>query len=284
MGYTDNQVRHLYVAKTIVETAPVNEGDLQLVKQGNTAYFKYMSPNKQLVVSDKIDLDKIEYVKTIQAAKMQKKLKKHTITLTENPIAGQEYIIRLTFKNYIGIGDNNMAFKYGMGSGATKTALLADLEKSLKANLKDVNVLAEVKVEEETLVITEVAQDWVRGKMAKAVIPFEVDFLPINIEGVETTDWATETKSEGDAIPNGYDVADMEYFYMGNRGDIYRGMGYPHNIETTYLVKETDNYNVLEIHYSYVGANESVQKSEKDITIVSTEDLGAIETALAGKE
>lgn len=284
MGYTDNQVRHLYVAKTIVKTAPTNEGDLQLVKQGNIAYFKYMSPNKQLVVSDKIDLDKIEYVKTIQAAEMQKKLKKHVITLTNDPVAGQEYIIRLTFKNYIGIGDNNMAFKYGMGSGATKTALLADLEKSLKANLKDVNVLAEVKVEGETLVITEVAQDWVRGKMAKAVIPFEVDFLPINIEGVETTDWASETKSEGDAIPNGYDVADMEYFYMGNRGDIYRGMGYPHNIETTYLVKETDNYNVLEIHYSYVGANESVQKSEKDITIVSTGDLGAIETALTGKE
>ena len=177
-----------------------------------------------------------------------------------------------------------MAFKYGMGSGATKTALLADLEKSLKANLKDVNVLAEVKVEGETLVITEVAQDWVRGKMAKAVIPFEVDFLPINIEGVETTDWASETKSEGDAIPNGYDIADMEYFYMGNRGDIYRGMGYPHNIETTYLVKETDNYNVLEIHYSYVGANESVQKSEKDITIVSTGDLGALKTALTGEE
>lgn len=283
MGYTDNQVRHLYVAKTIVEATPTNVGDLQLVKQGNIAYFKYMSPNKQLVVSDKIDLDKIEYVKTIQAAKMQKKLKKHTITLTADPVAGQEYIIRLTFKNYIGIGDNNMAFKYGMGSGATKAALLADLEKSLKANLKDVNVLAEVKVEGETLVITEVAQDWVRGKMAKAVIPFEVDFLPINIEGVETTDWASETTTEGDAIPNGYDVADMEYFYMGNRGDIYRGMGYPHNIETTYLVDETKEYNVLEIHYSYVGANESVQKSEKDITIVSTGDLGAIETALAGE-
>ena len=283
MGYTDNQVRHLYVAKTIVEATPTNVGDLQLVKQGNIAYFKYMSPNKQLVVSDKIDLDKIEYVKTIQAAKMQKKLKKHTITLTEDPIAGQEYTIRLTFKNYIGIGDNNMAFKYGMGSGTTKAALLADLEKSLKANLKDINVLADVKVQGETLVITEVAQDWVRGKMAKAVIPFEVDFLPINIEGVETTDWASETKSEGDAIPNGYDIADMEYFYMGNRGDIYRGMGYPHNIETTYLVNETQNYNVLEIHYSYVGANESVQKSEKDITIVSTGDLGAIETALAGE-
>ena len=284
MGNTDNQVRHLYVAKTIVKATPTNVGDLQLVKQGNIAYFKYMSPNKQLVVSDKIDLDKIEYVKTIQAAKMQKKLKKHTITLTEDPIAGQEYIIRLTFKNYIGIGDNNMAFKYGMGSGTTKAALLADLEKSLKANLKDINVLADVKVQEETLVITEVAQDWVRGKMAKAVIPFEVDFLPINIEGVETTDWASETKSEGDAIPNGYDIADMEYFYMGNRGDIYRGMGYPHNIETTYLVDETKEYNVLEIHYSYVGANESVQKSEKDITIVSTGDLGALETALTGEE
>jgi hypothetical protein len=33
----------------------------------------------------------------------------------------------------------------------------------------------------------------------------------------------------------------------------------------------TDGYSVMNIHYSYVGSNESVQKSEKDIFIVGLE-------------
>ena len=55
---------------------------------------------------------------------------------------------------------------------------------------------------------------------------------------------------------------------MGERGDIYRGVGYPNNIKTTYMVDASKTYSVLDIHYAYVGSNESVQKSEKTITIV----------------
>lgn len=55
---------------------------------------------------------------------------------------------------------------------------------------------------------------------------------------------------------------------MGERGDMYRGIGYPNNIPTTYLVDPTVKYNVIDIHYAYVGSNESVQKSEKTITLV----------------
>ena len=45
-------------------------------------------------------------------------------------------------------------------------------------------------------------------------------------------------------------------------------MGYPNNLITEYLVDPTLEYNTIDIHYAYVGSNESVQKSEKDITIV----------------
>ena len=34
------------------------------------------------------------------------------------------------------------------------------------------------------------------------------------------------------------------------------------------MVDPTLEYNTIDIHYAYVGSNESVQKSEKDITIV----------------
>jgi hypothetical protein len=43
------------------------------------------------------------------------------------------------------------------------------------------------------------------------------------------------------------------------------------------MVKPTDKdgYDVINIHYSYVGSNESVQKSEKDIFIVVPDAVSA---------
>jgi hypothetical protein len=57
---------------------------------------------------------------------------------------------------------------------------------------------------------------------------------------------------------------------MGERGDQYKNYGWPNVIPTKYMVDPTDKdgYDVINIHYSYVGSNESVQKSEKDIFIV----------------
>ena len=70
------------------------------------------------------------------------------------------------------------------------------------------------------------------------------------------------------SIPDGHKIADLEYFCMGERGDVYRMVGFPYVIRTKYLVDPDIKYNVIDIHYAYVGPNESVQKSEKDITIV----------------
>ena len=55
---------------------------------------------------------------------------------------------------------------------------------------------------------------------------------------------------------------------MGERGDIYRMIGFPQAIRTKYLVNPDNKYNVINIHYAYIGPNEGVQKSEKDITLV----------------
>lgn len=69
-------------------------------------------------------------------------------------------------------------------------------------------------------------------------------------------------------------LADMEYFYMGERADKYRNVGWPYVISTEYMIDEvmTDktstDIGIIDIHYAYVGSNESVQKSEKDCTIV----------------
>ena len=71
---------------------------------------------------------------------------------------------------------------------------------------------------------------------------------------------------------------------MGERGDHYRNINWPYVIETTYLVDPAEEYSVLDIHYAYVGSNEGVQKSERDITLVGSKAdintvIGAINTA-----
>ena len=55
---------------------------------------------------------------------------------------------------------------------------------------------------------------------------------------------------------------------MGERADIYRGAGWPNNIDTKYLVDPTHQYGVIDIHYAYQGTCEDIQKSEKDIELV----------------
>ena len=59
----------------------------------------------------------------------------------------------------------------------------------------------------------------------------------------------------------------MEYFFMGERGDQYRMVGFPDYVPTKYLVDPTKEYDLINIHYFYTGSNESSQKSEKDIII-----------------
>jgi hypothetical protein len=96
--------------------------------------------------------------------------------------------------------------------------------------------------------------------------------VTITVDGSEYVWGKVEKQDSENFVQNGKNIADLEYFCAGFRGDEYRGMGYPNNIETTYLVDPSKKYDTLDIHYAYVGSNESVQKSEKDITIVCEDD------------
>jgi hypothetical protein len=73
---------------------------------------------------------------------------------------------------------------------------------------------------------------------------------------------------------------------MGERGDWYRNVGWPHVIQTNYLVPadstDADGYNVLTIHYKYIGGGDEAASrlSVKDIQIVSTVDLSPLKTTI----
>ena len=321
--FSTNQVRQLYVAKAL-KTPHVLASDAagSIAVKNDTAknhlYFEYKGADN-LMRSDLIDIKNILYAKAADADAMAHELKSVTVTLDTNvnggaPVAGQDYILRIAFRQYVGMSDEDQYFKYGMVhayAGMDADEFYKVLALSIAKNFsREVVPLIKIEVHSkatkskggfdsngymvvtpttkdngksdttnpyyatDTLVtdidnirITEVEQPWRLGVMAQTPVYFTVQSVPVTVNGDERH-WATLTEGTSGSIGNGKTIADLEYFCMGERGDIYRGVGFPHNIPTTYLVDPTVKYNVIDIHYAYVGSNESVQKSEKTITLV----------------
>lgn len=303
-----NQVRQLYVAKALRDNtaALTTAGDIvpKADKAKTTLYFQYMSP-AGLVSSDKIDLKHVLYAKATSSDALAHKLIRYSVTLdadvSATPVAGQNYILRLAFRQYIGLSEEDQYFKYGeviARSGMTASDFYKKMAISLAKNLEnktestplvniylisatastDVPVTSATKESALTatdynqIIIEETEQPWVLGMMPQAFIPFTPQFLTILVDGEERL-WGVATKvTPTKTVPDGHLMADLEYFCMGARGDIYRGMGYPNIIKTTYLADPDAIYDTLDIHYFYTGSNESVQKSEKTITLIAVND------------
>lgn len=326
MNYSVNQVRQLYVAKAL-KTPHVLASDAagSIAVKNDTAknhlYFEYKGADN-LMRSDLIDIKNILYAKATNADDMAHKLKAVTVTLDNGvnagaPVAGQDYILRIVFKQYVGMSDEDQYFKYGMVhayAGMDADEFYKVLALSIAKNFsREVVPLIKIEVHSkatkskggfdsngymvvtpttkdngksdttnpyyatDTLVtdidsirITEVEQPWRLGVMAQTPVYFTVQPVAVMVNDDERT-WATVTEGTNGTIGNGKKIADLEYFCMGERGDMYRGIGFPNNIVTTYLVDPTKTYYTFDIHYAYVGNNESVQKSEKDITIVCSD-------------
>lgn len=134
------------------------------------------------------------------------------------------------------------------------------------------------------VLLTEAVQDWKLGVLAQVPVYFEVQPTVITAGGEEVI-WGTATASASATyVTNGKNIADLEYFCMGERGDQYRNVGFPHVIDTTYLVDPTAEYSSLNIHYAYVGSGEGVQKSERDITLVGSKtDINTIAASIGTK-
>ena len=264
-----------------------------------------MSP-AGIVASDKIDIKNVISAKATASKNLAHKLVRYSVTLdtdvSATPVAGQNYILRLAFRQYIGLSEEDQYFKYGeviARSGMTASDFYKKMAISLAKNLENktestplVNIYLSSAATDETdvpvtattkesdlnkdgydkIIIEEAKQPWVLGMMPQAFIPFTPQFLTITVDGEDRLWGVATVVTPKKTVPEGHLIADLEYFCMGARGDIYRGMGYPNIIKTTYLVDPSAVYDVLDIHYFYTGSNESVQKSEKTITLVAVDD------------
>lgn len=315
---SDNQFRNLYVMKTYKasESALEAVGDttLKVDTAKNSMYLVYKDTEDNLT-SDIIDLKNLLYVKSTKAADMARKLNSQSVTLNEDPISGQDYVLNVEVRNFVALGDDSTHIKFGAVhavKGMTKSdfykAMAVNLAKNLSREVSpilnvlltkndttdgesEVPVLVNGKMQNlatlkstETytdIIIDEVEQPWRRGVAQVEPVNFNTTCGTILMDGDDVI-WGTVEKEEGDPVNNGKQIADMEWFYHGTRGDIYREATYPDNFDFKPLVDETKAYSTLDIHFAYVGPGVEVAKSERTITVVCADaaELNKLITAI----
>jgi hypothetical protein len=190
-------------------------------------------------------------------------------------------VLKVTFRQFVSNSDEDRLFKLAdvyttaaMTPGDFMTALKASLDKNVAAeNAATGTPIISSVVSTNTLVLTEVYMPWKLGKMSVATLPFDVDAELVNIDSIDT-EWATLTpatvsKDSTDTLAGARKLADLEWFCLGERGDIYRGITWPNNFEPTYQIDSTGAtaYSVVDLTYFYQGNNEDNQHSRKTITL-----------------
>ena len=303
---SDNQFRNLYVMKAYKTSesaiSAVGDATLKVDTAKNLMYLVYKDTENTLT-SDIINIKNLLYVKSNKATDMARKLHSQSVTIKENPISGQDYVLNVEVRNFVALGDDSTHIKFG-AVHAVKDMTKSDFYKAMAVNLaknfsrepspilnvsltkhdtsnsgtntkvavlvngKMQNLAALTSTETYTnIIIDEVEQPWRRGVAQVEPVNFNTTCGTILMDGDDVI-WGTVKKEAGNIINNGKQIADMEWFYHGTRGDIYREATYPDNFDFKPLVDEIKAYHTLDIHFAYVGPGVEVAKSERTITVV----------------
>ena len=311
--FTSNQVNHVYVANAVQSSALSAVGDIMCKKTAEgELYFVYKNGDGGIIRSDLIPIKNIMWARAVSGnhRSQKRKLKKYTITLptpdsgANGSDIGKTFGVNLEVKLHEGIETvyRKQAFAL-VKSGNTQENVTDTLKTSFDRNFeKDdyVKDLFTIK-KTSTSVTTGTGNDAVTTTTYHVII-FEkpqsakykpglfannaVDFVvtgdeDINIEeGYATVNDVNGSGSTSDAftIGNSYDIADLEYFALGERGDLYRNIGWPNSFPSKTIATYGDNvhYNLVQVHFAFTDSNEGVQKSEKDITIAIAESSSTV--------
>lgn len=296
-------------------------GDLTLkVDNAKSNVYLVYKDTEDTITSDLISIKNLLYAKSTKATDMARTLNSQSVTLNANPISGQDYVLNVEIRNFVALGDDSTHIKFG-AVHAVKDMTKSNFYKTMALNLAKnlsrepspilnvsltkhnttgnsgsgsdtkVEVLLNGKIQKlaaltatesyTDIIIDEVEQPWRRGVAQVEPVNFNTTCGTILMDGDDVI-WGTVEKKTGDKIQNGKQIADMEWFYHGTRGDIYREATYPDNFDFKPLVDETKAYSTLDIHFAYVGPGVEVAKSERTITIVcaTATELNNLITAL----
>ena len=299
--FSTNQVKHLYVAKALDSNLDT-VGDVKFANVGDKEIaLKYVG-NDGVVRSDLINLDKLVYAKGVKASAMAEYLDSSYIACG-TAVANQSYILKVIINSFGSLGEEDRGFifaEYTAKTGDAAKNILAGLAVNLAKNAAKAAYDPLIKVYVTTaatgsvaagnctlvtaatdvstltgsyvgLLIEAAEQSWSLGKGTYEFLRFNVTASPIVSAGVETR-WATITKGAdhyAGKVVNSKKIADLEWFCMGERGDMYRDISWPNSFTFTPIVNAAAQYgyDIIELAFYYDGDAEDVQKSPKEIVL-----------------
>lgn len=283
--FSSNSVRHLFVANT--STGGAAGQYVSAAKTvDNELYLKFINANTQTVATPLIPISKIKSVSS--KAYAAKRLRSDTITIN-TAVVGQTYNIRFVFRNWGSGSAENQYFKYSgtykAVTGDTPTTIATALTALAVTNFaREATPLLTITSAGAVITITEIAQPFVKGKQQGRPLNYYFQFVPItDSTGAENVTWGTVA-----SISTGYAgqgtanlAADQEYFYLGERGDKYRNVGYPYTFDTTYLVDSSKLYDTIDITYS--SSDSGAVGVENDLRVITVLCANGTSSAIAKK-
>lgn len=297
MNFNTNQAWHMYVAKAKKDTvaAVTAAGDLAMLSNADYVYFVYKNADGDITRSDTIPIKGIEYYNKKTAAEMATKLMAYTVALdTANfsltDLVGKTLDINIAVREFVSYDDAdsiNVTASVKVTSAMNTAALFHKalaiaIAKALpkrnpplfKVFSNGSEVTADTAESSVTgaaagVVLVATQQKWVRGKLTGEPFDLAISF------NVEDEPWGTvaiapSAITNNTVIPATYKLADLEYFCLGERGDVYRGFNYPNDYTPTYMINPADtstSYDMLTIQYAWQGKAENIQKSPRTIHI-----------------
>lgn len=297
--FTTNQVRHFYVASGFKSGEEVisQKGDIKVCQdKDGKIYLEYYGAGGP-VRSDLMDPKNGISLTFKEGAKQSLKTKKATVTLPTGitPTIGQDYVIRIKVNGYYAPANEPSLFQFGVVHVTNKTkdakVFYEAMANSLNANVnKGENKLFNITSSASGLVIEEAnrSNTYKRGKVSIKPLNFEVYCGEVNAlvdsaNGIyETMTWGDVAWSDGSvSYDNSYALADMEHFYMGERGDVYRDNVARIGLDTEYMITPGTALDTLDIHFAFTDTGTESYRSEKDIIIVGTKATN-VKTAIEG--
>lgn len=291
-----NQVKQLYVVGASDTLA------VETVKtaKGIEAYIKILDSNSN--VKERTDLIYVDDLLTTTFATpasdaLHRKAFKIELNSNVNggvPVAGQDYIITLTYRgNYGEEATMHKIAEVHATVGMTAAQFYAQMAKSFVLNRKatsgeefynvffdgsEVKTVAHAEDVDGAFYVVEPVPYWSLGRFPESLEKMEITTSTILVDTDMVTEWLASyapvdavSNSLVAAIPNSHKIADLEYFCKGERG-ISAPLHVAYRDQITPKLEVNPNsangYAVFTIHYSFVGHNAANQRSEKDIVFV----------------